>query len=79
MPPITIEPVTTARALRKFVRLPRELYRGMPGFVAPLDLERQELFDRKKGPFFNHGEARFWIARRGDQAVGRISDRKSVV
>ncbi len=73
MPPITIEPVTTARALREFVRLPRELYRGMPGFVAPLDLERQELFDRKKGPFFNHGEARFWIARRGDQAVGRIS------
>ncbi|HEX2556671.1 MAG TPA: hypothetical protein VHL98_23495 [Microvirga sp.] len=73
MPPITIEPVTTAGAMRDFVRLPRELYRGMPGFVPPLDLERHELFDRKKGPFFNHGDARFWIARRGGQAVGRIS------
>ncbi len=73
MPPITIEPVTTARAMRTFVRLPRQLYRGMPGFVPPLDLERHELFDRKKGPFFNHGEARFWIGRRGPEAVGRIS------
>jgi hypothetical protein len=73
MPPITIEPVTTARAMRQFIRLPRELYRGMPGFVPPLDMERGELFDRKKGSFFNHGEASFWIARRGPQAVGRIS------
>jgi hypothetical protein len=73
MPPITIEAVTTARAMREFVRLPRELYRGMAGFVPPLDLERQELFDRKKGPFLDHGDARFWIARRGAEAVGRIS------
>ena len=70
---LTIEPVRTRKALGEFIRLPRHLYQGMPGYVAPLDVERRELIDPKKSPFFTHGEAAFWIARRDGRAVGRIS------
>jgi hypothetical protein len=45
----------------------------MPGYVAPLDMERSELIDPKKSPFFSHGRAAYWIARRDNKAVGRIS------
>jgi hypothetical protein len=70
---LIIEPVRTRKALGEFIRLPRHIYQEMPGYVAPLDIERRELIDPKKSPFFTHGQAAFWIARRGGRAVGRIS------
>ena len=70
---LTIEPVRNREALKEFIVLPRRLYHGMPGYVAPLDLERRQLLDPKKNPFFNHGSAAYWIARRNGNAVGRIS------
>lgn len=70
---ISIEPVRTRRQLREFITLPRRLYDGMPGYVAPLDLERRHLLDPKKSPFFSHGIAAYWIARRRGKAIGRIS------
>jgi len=69
----TIELVRTRAKLRDFITLPRRLYQNMPGYVAPLDIERRELIDPKKSPFFSHGRAAYWIARRDGQDVGRIS------
>lgn len=69
----TIELVRSRAELRDFITLPRRLYRDMQGYVAPLDMERRELIDPKKSPFFSHGRAAYWIARRDGQAVGRIS------
>lgn len=70
---LTIEPVLSSAQLREFARIPRRLYQGMPGYVAPLDMERRELIDPKKSPFFSHGRAAYWIAYRGGRPVGRIS------
>lgn len=69
----TIELVRSGAELRDFIALPRRLYQNMPGYVAPLDMERRELIDPKKSPFFSHGRAAYWIARRSGHAVGRIS------
>lgn len=69
----TIELVRGRAELRDFITLPRRLYQNMPGYVAPLDMERRELIDPEKSPFFSHGRAVYWIARRDGQAVGRIS------
>jgi hypothetical protein len=69
----TIELVSSRTELRDFITLPRRLYRDMPGYVAPLDMERRELIDPKKSPFFSHGRAAYWIARRDGQDMGRIS------
>jgi len=70
---LTIEPVAGKAQLTEFIRLPRRLYQDMPGFVPPLDMERREMIDPRKNPFFSHGRAAYWIARRDGQAVGRIS------
>jgi len=70
---LTIEPVQSRASLREFIRLPRLLYDGMPGYTAPLDVVRRELVDPKKASFFKHGRAAYWIARRNGKAVGRIS------
>jgi hypothetical protein len=60
-------------ALQQFVSLPRELYRGIPGYSAPLDLQKRDELDRGKNPYFAHAEAAFWLALKDGRAVGRIS------
>ena len=71
--PVTIEKVAGKRDLGGFIRLPRFLYAGMAGFVAPLDLERRGLLDPAKSGFFAHGRAQYFMAMRDGQPVGRIS------
>lgn len=70
---VTIEPVRSGAQLDAFITLPRRLYEGMAGYVAPLDMERRELLDPNKSPFFRHGRAAYWVARRDGTPVGRIS------
>ncbi len=70
---IVVEPVESRRALNEFIRLPARLYDGQPHYSAPLSLDRRGLLDPRKAPFFRHGEAQYWIARRDGQAVGRVS------
>jgi hypothetical protein len=71
--PVVVQPVASARDLNEFIALPKRLYRGRTGYVAPLDLERKETLSRKKNPFFQHAEAELFIARRAGAVVGRIS------
>jgi hypothetical protein len=59
--------------LRRFLDVPYLVYRSDPAWVPPLRQEVRKLLDRKKNPFFDHGEACFWIAVRDGVAVGRIS------
>ena len=70
---ISLDRVATKRQLAEFIALPRRLYGGMAGFVAPLDHERRQLLDPERSSFHTHGESAYWIARRGDAPVGRIS------
>ena len=71
--PVTVVPVKTRRQMRQFLHLPRRLYRGMPGFVAPLDLERHGLLHPKAASFYAHGRAQYFLAMRGRVVAGRIS------
>lgn len=70
---IDIVPVETKRQMGVFLRLPRRLYAGMPGFVPPLDLERRGLMHPRAAAFYQYGRARFFLAMRDGRAVGRIS------
>jgi hypothetical protein len=70
---IGVTPVEDARDLRAFIDLPKRLYAGHPGYVPHLDMERRDTFNPRKNPYFQHAEARFWLARRGGREVGRIS------
>lgn len=70
---LAIVPVAGRRLLDRFIALPGALYRGAPGFEAPLALERREALSPAKNPFYAHAEVQLWLALRGGRAVGRIS------
>jgi GNAT superfamily N-acetyltransferase len=70
---VTIRPVRTRRELKRFVKVPFAIHREQPQWVAPLIFERMEFLNRKKNPWFEHGEAEFLIAERDGEPVGRIS------
>ncbi len=70
---IEIIPVTNKDTLKKFVDLPYRLYANDPNWVPPLKAEVYGLLTPGKNPWFEHGEAEYFIAQRGGQVVGRIS------
>ncbi|HXV74154.1 MAG TPA: N-acetyltransferase, partial [Sphingomonadales bacterium] len=70
--PLRIHPVSGSAELKAFIRVPLSLYRNDPNWVPPLEFERKETLG-PKNPYFLHGEAKYWIAFRGAETVGRIS------
>jgi GNAT superfamily N-acetyltransferase len=70
---VSIRPVRTRRELKRFVKVPFRLHRDHPQWVPPLILDRMQFLNRKKNPWFEHGEAEYFIAERGGEPVGRIS------
>jgi len=70
---VAVRPVKTKRELRTFIRMPWRIYRGSANWVPPLISERKRHLDRRRNPFFEHAEAEYFLAWRGDEAVGRLS------
>ncbi|MBL4803204.1 MAG: hypothetical protein JKY45_15065 [Emcibacter sp.] len=70
---ITIKEVANKQELKQFVKLPWHLYKQDPNWVPPLIVERMEVLDEKKNPYFEHAEAKLWLAYKDGEIVGRIS------
>jgi GNAT superfamily N-acetyltransferase len=70
--PVEITPVRGRRDLREFIGLPFRLHAGTK-WIPPLKLERYVYLNRKLNPFFGHGDAELFLARRDGRVVGRIS------
>jgi hypothetical protein len=70
---VEIRPVRNRRELKRFVKVPFRLHRENPQWVPPLIFERMEFLNRKKNPWFEHGEAEYLIAERDGEPVGRIT------
>ncbi|MEA2295750.1 MAG: hypothetical protein QOE86_3389 [Solirubrobacteraceae bacterium] len=71
--PVEIRPVRSKRELNAFIKLPFRLYEGETNWVPPIIADRKRFLDRAKNPFFEHGEAEYFLAYRGDRLVGRIT------
>ena len=69
---LEITPVRGRADLRQFVGLPYRLHAGTP-WIPPLKLERYVYLSRLLNPFFKHGDAQYFLARRDGRVVGRIS------
>ncbi len=67
-----ISPARGFGDLRAFVELPFRLHAGTP-WIPPLKLERYMYLNRKLNAYFKHGEAEYFLARRGGRVVGRIT------
>src|SRR5260370_8791594 len=72
-PDIVVLPVGGKSDLKAFIDLPKRLYAGHKGYIAHLNVERQEAFSPKKNPLFGHVEAQFFLAPRAGRVVGRIT------
>ena len=70
---LSIEPVSSKKEQRAFVDFAWAVYRDDPAWVPPLKAEVHALLDPKKNPWFGHGRAALWVARRDGAIVGRIS------
>ena len=70
----TLEEVTSRRAAREFLDLPKRLYRDEPHWICPLDSDIENRFRPQTNELLHDGEAIRWIAldERG-RAVGRIA------
>jgi GNAT superfamily N-acetyltransferase len=69
---IEISTVRSRRERDAFIKFPWSIYRNDPAWVPPLIIERKGFLDRKRHPFYKHGDAALFLARRGDEIVGRI-------
>ncbi len=73
MTSLHIEEVRGLRAQLEFVRFGRELYRLDPHYRALPDLLVVEQLRSDRNPWFEHGEAALFTARRDGKILGRIS------
>jgi GNAT superfamily N-acetyltransferase len=70
---VEIRPVRSRSELMAFIRLPWRLYSSSPQWVPPLLSERRRHLNRSKNPFFEHSEAEYFLAWRGNEPAGRIT------
>ena len=70
---VKIVPVEDKSALTRFIRFPWRIYHDDPQWIPPLVLERREHLNRRTNPYFQHAEARLWLALRDGRPVGRVS------
>jgi hypothetical protein len=70
---LCVSPVTTRADRAAFLDLPYCAYRTLPSWRAPLRFERAQQIDPKHNPGLARIEHALFLARRGDQVVGRIA------
>lgn len=59
--------------VERFVQFPYQHYREEPNWVPPLLIDQRAFLDRDKHPYYEHSDADFFVALRGDEVVGRIA------
>lgn len=72
MSSITIKKVENNFQRRLFATFPWQIYKNDPLWVPPLIPERMKQLNPKKGSFFSHGEAAFFLAHKDGRLAGTI-------
>ena len=70
---VTIKEVISSSDFKAFVKFPFSLYKDNAYWVPPIIKDELETFDKTKNPAFKNAEARFFLAYKGKQIVGRIA------
>ena len=73
LPHVEVREVADRAERRLFLRLPWRLYGSDPLWVPPLLTSVDTQLDPKRHPFFEHAEARLYLAWRQGRPVGRIA------
>ncbi len=70
---VTVRPVTGAADWDAFFDAAHVCQGHDPAWVPPLRFMQRQQLSPKSNPWFDHGEAAFWVAFKGGRPVGRIS------
>ncbi|WP_158980756.1 MULTISPECIES: GTP cyclohydrolase [unclassified Flavobacterium] len=70
---ITIHEAVSKKELTAFIKFPFSLYKNNPYWVPPLIADELETFDKTKNPAFENAEAYFYVAKKNNEIVGRIT------
>jgi GNAT superfamily N-acetyltransferase len=70
---LAIREIHSKAELKKFIAFAWDVYRDDPNWVPPLIGDTLSLLDKKKSPFFEFGEAGYFMAFRDNKPVGRIT------
>ena len=65
--------VTSTSDLKRFISFPDRLYIGNPNYVPSLMMDEMENLRKDKNPAFEYCDARYFMAFRGKEPVGRIA------
>jgi hypothetical protein len=69
---ITVELVREFKDFKLFYRVPFQLYREDPFWVAPFWNEVKDFF-KNDNPFWSHAQCALYIVRKNDDAIGRVA------
>ena len=69
---IEVSEVTTRRERSAFIKFPWRIYPNDSAWVPPLIIERKAFLNRNRHPFYQHGDAALFLARKNSEIVGRI-------
>jgi GNAT superfamily N-acetyltransferase len=69
---IEVSEVTSRRERHAFIKFQWQIYANDPAWVPPLIIERKTFLDRKHHPFYRHGDAALFLARKNGEIAGRI-------
>ncbi len=72
MSDIEISQVSSRRERDAFIKFQWQIYANDPAWVPPLIIERKTFLDRTRHPFYRHGDAALFLARKNGKIVGRI-------
>ena len=72
MSDIEISEVNSRREHSAFIKFQWQIYSNDPAWVPPLIIERKTFLDRKRHPFYRHGDAALFLARKNGKIAGRI-------
>jgi GNAT superfamily N-acetyltransferase len=69
---IEISEVDSRRERSTFIKFQWQIYSNDPAWVPPLLIERKTFLDHKRHPFYRHGDAALFLARKNGKIAGRI-------
>ncbi|MDR2038770.1 MAG: N-acetyltransferase [Bacteroidales bacterium] len=70
---ITIHEVISKKDLKRFIRFPFKLYASSEFWVPPLIEGEIQTLHKDKNPAFDYCEAKYWLAYKDNEIVGRIA------
>ena len=70
---ITVKEIFSKKELKQFVTFPFKIYKDSEYWVPPIIKQELATFNKKENPIFNDAEARFFLAYKNNQIVGRVA------